>query len=458
MAGNKIADFFAEIGIKVDAKKLEELDKKLDDLERGMHNLQTSANKAMKKVEKGFNVLSNSTRSVTKEDKSLANQVNKGNEALIRRAKIQKKIADINNKESRSSRQRNLESVFGGDGFLKWRQNLMQKRSPVFAKNATAWRNNFKNSVSSLTSASNLSNAEHKRRQAEYNKLFGAQPINGSNAKAWAGRFKDSVGGITERAGTLSASATKSRQAMYDNLFGSTAKAEAAAARIRQEIDRAHGKALKEYANREASAKREAATRENTERRIQAMTERTAAIREAGERRAAAIREAAEIRARNISNSISHSSAGRPSRGMMGGAAFGGALGSATSSIAGFLPGFGAAYAIMNANRVNQELQGQRLAMTAVMAGANPGVSNERAAALGAEKQEWLRNLANTVGFDFRQTQPAFTKMLASGTSAGMSVDGVQNIFQGVSEYGRVMGLDSESMKGSMRAIEQMMN
>jgi phage tail tape-measure protein len=48
--------------------------------------------------------------------------------------------------------------------------------------------------------------------------------------------------------------------------------------------------------------------------------------------------------------------------------------------------------------------------------------------------------------------------MMASGTAVGLENTDVRGIFQGVSEYGRVMGLDSESMKGSMRAIEQMLN
>jgi hypothetical protein len=42
--------------------------------------------------------------------------------------------------------------------------------------------------------------------------------------------------------------------------------------------------------------------------------------------------------------------------------------------------------------------------------------------------------------------------MMASGKAVGLETGNVRNIFQGVSEYGRVMGLDSESMKGSMRA------
>ena len=39
-----------------------------------------------------------------------------------------------------------------------------------------------------------------------------------------------------------------------------------------------------------------------------------------------------------------------------------------------------------------------------------------------------------------------------------MSTDGVQGVFTGMAEYSRVMGLSDEDMKGSMRAVEQMLN
>jgi tape measure domain-containing protein len=48
--------------------------------------------------------------------------------------------------------------------------------------------------------------------------------------------------------------------------------------------------------------------------------------------------------------------------------------------------------------------------------------------------------------------------MVASGTSAGMDQGQVETIFKSLSEYGRVMGLDSEAMRGSFTAVEQMMN
>lgn len=129
--------------------------------------------------------------------------------------------------------------------------------------------------------------------------------------------------------------------------------------------------------------------------------------------------------------------------------AFGGGIaGAGMGFMRGAIPGLGAAFAFSQLNKINQQMQAQSLAMTAVMGDE----------AKGAEQSKWVKDLSNKIGMDYRQVAPSYNKMLASGQTSGMSTESVQNIFQGVSEYGRTMGLDSESMKGSMRAIEQMMN
>jgi len=130
------------------------------------------------------------------------------------------------------------------------------------------------------------------------------------------------------------------------------------------------------------------------------------------------------------------------------GALGGGIAGAGMGFMRGAIPGLGAAFAFSQLNQINQQMQGQKNAMTAVM-------GSEEA---GQEQSKWVKDLSNKIGMDYRQTAPSYNKMLASGKTSGMSTEGVQSVFQGVSEYGRVMGLDTESMKGSMKAIEQMMN
>lgn len=136
-------------------------------------------------------------------------------------------------------------------------------------------------------------------------------------------------------------------------------------------------------------------------------------------------------------------------QGGAGRSAAGAGLGAASAHWGrGFVPGLGGAFAVNQLNKINQEMQAQTNAYTAIMGGESQG----------AEQQKWVKDLSNDLGMDYRKVAPAFGKMLASGQTSGMSTESVQNIFKGVSQYGRVMGLDSESMKGSMKAIEQMMN
>lgn len=140
--------------------------------------------------------------------------------------------------------------------------------------------------------------------------------------------------------------------------------------------------------------------------------------------------------------------AGAGGAGGRGGVIGGGLMGAGMGFMRGAIPGLGAAFAFAQLNKINQQMVAQQNAMTATMGGE----------AEGAVQSKWVKDLSNKIGMDYRQVAPAYTKMLASGQTSGMSTESVQNIFQGVSEYGRVMGLDNESMKGSMKAIEQMMN
>lgn len=114
----------------------------------------------------------------------------------------------------------------------------------------------------------------------------------------------------------------------------------------------------------------------------------------------------------------------------------------------GFVPGLGGAFAVSQLNQINQQMQGQNNALTAVTGSE----------AMGQDTKSRFKRMADEIGFDYRDTMPSFTKMIASGKGAGMKQDDVENIFRSMTEYGRVMGLDGESMKGSLRAVEQMLN
>lgn len=131
------------------------------------------------------------------------------------------------------------------------------------------------------------------------------------------------------------------------------------------------------------------------------------------------------------------------------GAAFGGGLvGGGMGFMRGLVPGLGAAYAVSKLNEINQQMKGQDLALTAVT-GSN---------ANGQAAKKRLRVMADDIGFNARELTPAFTKMIASGEASGFGQAKSEKVFKAMAEYGRVMGLSSEDMKGSMRAVEQMMN
>lgn len=131
-----------------------------------------------------------------------------------------------------------------------------------------------------------------------------------------------------------------------------------------------------------------------------------------------------------------------------GSAMGGGLIGGGMGFMRGLVPGLGAAYAISKLNEINQQMKGQDLALTAV--------TGSKEAGQAAKKR--LRAMADDIGFNARELTPAFTKMIASGEASGFGQAKSEKVFKAMAEYGRVMGLSSEDMKGSMRAVEQMMN
>ena len=114
----------------------------------------------------------------------------------------------------------------------------------------------------------------------------------------------------------------------------------------------------------------------------------------------------------------------------------------------GLIPGLGVAYGVNQLNKINQELVGQQYAAQAVFGSPEAG----------QEGLAWLRNFSNEVGQDYRSQGQPYIRMIASATNAGMGVGETQDMYAGISRYGRTMGLGKEDMKGSMRAVEQMLN
>ena len=379
MARQKIADYFAQIGIKVDQKSIDRLGKSLDNIERGLHNMEVGAKKSAKQAS-----------SLVTQNKNLNKAISDGNKVLNKRAAVTRKIQQANNKVSKASQQAMYDKLFGGSS-----PTTPKRWNGATAKNAKAWQTNFRESVGRLTGgSSNMTNKARSAQQSMYDSLFGA------------------------------------KQSPYEGM------------------DKSHAAAMREDMRRSRAAQNLARIQENVARREAIMAQRTAALREAGAKRAAAIITAAELKAQAIASRMGGGGAGRPSgRGMFGGATVGGAVGAASSSMAGLLPGFGAAYAAVNFNKIGQELKSVENALLAVS-------GSEQAA---AENMAFLNSVGAEMGKTVRGLGPEFVKLAASiqGTALGGQE---QTIFKSFMKYGTVMGLDEEAMKGSFRAVSQMVS
>lgn len=123
----------------------------------------------------------------------------------------------------------------------------------------------------------------------------------------------------------------------------------------------------------------------------------------------------------------------------------GGSAGALARYGVGSLPFVGGVYGLAQANQIGQELQKNDIALKAV-AGAD-----------AAKYQEFLNNLGNRMGMTTRSLQPGFTQYLANAQGTALEPT-IQRDFSSFVQYGAVMGLGPEEMKGSLKAITQMVS
>lgn len=394
MAQQKIADFFAEIGIKVSERSLKTLEKNLGKIVNKLEKAE-SAGRAMSGILKG------TSKAADMENKS----IQAGNKVLAERQKryeaINKVAAKVQKSNAKVGRISAKTSMFATTAFDAYRRSgpARWQRASTGKGSVSGWNKNFKQALSSLTESSGeMSNKARAAQQAMYNSLFGA----------------------------VDTSATDKQRAIMDRL---------------------HGQALREDARRTRAAQNLARIQDNVARREQAMAERTAAIREAGAKRAAAIIQAAELKAQAMASRATGGGTGGSGRrfGVMGGATIGGALGTATSNLSGILPGIGGGWALANVNRKSQEIiaaENSIRALAPTLGEANIILRN-------------IQKLGSEMGGSYSDMTKQFASVYASTRSnigSGATVD----MFRGILKYGNVLGMDDEAMKGSLRAVSQM--
>lgn len=114
----------------------------------------------------------------------------------------------------------------------------------------------------------------------------------------------------------------------------------------------------------------------------------------------------------------------------------------------GTLAGAGVAgFGLSSLNKVTQRLEMLPISMEAVAGSAEAA----------ATQLKFLEELGKRVGATRLELVPEYTKFFASARGTKLE-DSAQMIFANMTSYGKVMGLDQEEMKGSFRALTQMVS
>lgn len=117
---------------------------------------------------------------------------------------------------------------------------------------------------------------------------------------------------------------------------------------------------------------------------------------------------------------------------------------SGMGGIMGGMAAFGLGRLVMD---TGQQFEAAKNCLTAVMGGAE---------AAGKEF-EYLRGESNRLGLDLIQTTRDFTRFAASAKEK-LDTSQIHNLFEGVSEYGRVVGATADEQSRSLRALQQMVS
>lgn len=116
----------------------------------------------------------------------------------------------------------------------------------------------------------------------------------------------------------------------------------------------------------------------------------------------------------------------------------------------GFLAGAGGFYGLNRLNRANQEAMIAPLTTQAVFS------STGRTVEQGTESWEWYKALGDRMGFDYMDSAQSFNSFMSNAMGAGLTTEGSQDLFKGMTEYQTAMGLDPYRRKLVFNALSQM--
>lgn len=117
------------------------------------------------------------------------------------------------------------------------------------------------------------------------------------------------------------------------------------------------------------------------------------------------------------------------------------------SGMGGIMGGYAAFGLGRQVMETGQSFEAAKNGLTAVMGGAEQA----------GKEFEYLRNESNRLGLDLIQTTKDYTRFAASANGK-LDNSQIHSLFEGVSEYGRVVGATADEQSRSLRALQQMLS
>lgn len=139
---------------------------------------------------------------------------------------------------------------------------------------------------------------------------------------------------------------------------------------------------------------------------------------------------------------------GRGRQGAAGGFVSGLFGGGASTFARGILPGLGAGWAALHTVQSGRKSIATENALAALTGSAGGGRA----------EYQYVKDFSNKYGLKASETADGYKRILASSVGSTLEGKGARNVFEGVSLYGKTLGLGNEEMSRASTAISQMIS
>lgn len=439
MAGGPLSEFFIRLGVKVDKGELKKIDSLLKSIEKRLG----SVGKAQVAEANATDTATKATKRKTKAEKEQEKAVKDANTVAAHQLglrqkwlKQQDKIADsakkVHDFQMKLMRQAQGVANAGAKQDVK---NLEMVTRAV-AKNSAAWRQQFRSSVSGLTSKPSSGRAL-KEQQKLYDNLFGAtakgQPFKNLSAKQIGANrraFFNSTRGIEVRSGY------NSQYRLGEQQAENAAKVAAERVAAEKEANRKIEQERKSHADRLARMENARLIHQRAMERVYGSE---AAKRRLAEQAQQNFLERQRVRQQQLESRGNRSPASYSRSNFLHAGGAGGAI---ARYGFGAIPFVGGAYGLASLNQANQSQVSANIAAESV---------------LGSRADELLNRLSersNYLGISYADTLPQYTKFLASASPL-LGQDQSSEIFDSFLQFGRTRGADKVSLNRALTAVAQ---